>query len=76
MPEDPLERVLVGHNRDEETEAQEIETCLNLALVEPHKRRVELLERELGPLLKPFIKEAPKLELKALGSPQVCIFGY
>lgn len=66
VPEDSLERVLIGHKRDEDTEAQEIETCLNLALVEPHKRRVEPLECELGPPPKPSIEEAPKLELKTL----------
>ncbi|XP_049388027.1 uncharacterized protein LOC125852317 [Solanum stenotomum] len=66
VPDDPLGRVLVSHKRDEGTEAQERETCLNLALVEPHKRRVEPLERELGPPPKPSIEEAPKLELKTL----------
>ncbi|XP_015167682.1 uncharacterized protein [Solanum tuberosum] len=68
VPEDPLERVSIGHKRDEDTEAQEIEICLNLALVEPHKRRVEPLERELGPPPKPSIEEAPKLELKTLSA--------
>ncbi|XP_049372496.1 uncharacterized protein LOC125837407 [Solanum verrucosum] len=66
VPEDPLERVLVGHEMDGETEAQEIETCLNLALVETHNRRVESLDRELGPPPKPSIEEAPNLELKTL----------
>ncbi|KAK4737888.1 hypothetical protein R3W88_001585 [Solanum pinnatisectum] len=66
VSEDPLERVLTGHEVDGDTEAQEIETCLNLALVETHKRRVELLDRELGPIPNTSIKEAPKLELKTL----------
>ncbi|XP_015167743.1 uncharacterized protein [Solanum tuberosum] len=63
---DPLERVLVGHEVDGDTDAQEIETCLNLALVETHKCRVESLDRELGPPPKPSIEETPKLELKTL----------
>ena len=63
MPENHLERVLVGHKRDKDTEAKKIETCLNLELVKPHKRRVEPLERELGTPPKPFIEKAPMLEL-------------
>ncbi|XP_049364129.1 uncharacterized protein LOC125828855 [Solanum verrucosum] len=43
--EDPLERVLVGHDVDGDIEAQEIETCLNLAVMEIDKRRVETLEQ-------------------------------
>ncbi|XP_049347854.1 uncharacterized protein LOC125812396 [Solanum verrucosum] len=60
VPEDPLERVLVGHEVDGDTEAQEIETCLNLALVETLKYRVEPLDHDLGPPPKPSIEEAPK----------------
>ncbi|XP_049359553.1 uncharacterized protein LOC125824249 [Solanum verrucosum] len=66
VPDDPLERVLVGHEVDGDTEPQDIETCLNLALVETHKRRVEPLDRELGPPPKSSIEESPKLELKTL----------
>ncbi|KAK4724157.1 hypothetical protein R3W88_026936 [Solanum pinnatisectum] len=65
-PEDRLKRVLVGHDVDGDAEAQEIETYLNLAVLEIHKHRAEPLERELGPLPKPSIEEAPKLELKTL----------
>ncbi|KAK4718050.1 hypothetical protein R3W88_016388 [Solanum pinnatisectum] len=62
-PEDPLE---VGYDIDRDTEAQEIETCLNLAVMEIHNQRVEPLDGELGPPPKPSIEEAPKLELKIL----------
>ncbi|XP_049372826.1 uncharacterized protein LOC125837797 [Solanum verrucosum] len=58
-PDDTLERVLVGHNVDGDTEAQEIETFLNLAVMEIHKRRVEPLDCELGPPPKPSIEEDP-----------------
>ncbi|XP_049384404.1 uncharacterized protein LOC125848534 [Solanum stenotomum] len=66
VPEDLLERVLMSHEVDGDTKAQEIETCLNMALVKTHKHRVESLDRELGPPPKPLIEEAPKLELKTM----------
>ncbi|TMW95216.1 hypothetical protein EJD97_009233 [Solanum chilense] len=68
VPEDPIERVLLGHKKDKNTEAQQIETYLNLEMAEPHKWRVEPLERVLGPPLKPSIKENQKLELKTLSA--------
>ncbi|KAH0764587.1 hypothetical protein KY285_000458 [Solanum tuberosum] len=61
--EDPLERVLVGHEVDGDTEAQEIETCLNLALVETHKRRVDAALR------------IPKRRKKAIGWQMADIHG-
>ncbi|XP_015162889.1 uncharacterized protein [Solanum tuberosum] len=66
VPEDPLERVLVGHEVDRDTKAQEIETCLNLEMVDTRKLRAESLDRELGPPPKPSIEETPKMELKIL----------
>ena len=68
MPEDPLERVLIGHEVYGYAEAQEIETCLNLALVKTRTQRVESLDRELGPPPKPSIEEDPKMELKTIPS--------
>lgn len=44
-----VKSLLVGHKREEHTEAKEIETCLNLASGEPQKGKVEPLECELGP---------------------------
>uniref|UniRef100_M1DBV9 Integrase core domain containing protein n=1 Tax=Solanum tuberosum TaxID=4113 RepID=M1DBV9_SOLTU len=66
VPEDPLERVLIGYEVEGDTEAQEIETCLNLALVDTRKPQVESLDDELGAPPKPSIEDAPKLELKTL----------
>ncbi|XP_049397282.1 uncharacterized protein LOC125861416 [Solanum stenotomum] len=66
VPEDLLERVLVGHEIEGDTEAQEIESCLNLALVHTRRNQVESLERELGAPPKPSIEEASTLELKTL----------
>lgn len=68
VPEDPLERLLVCHKKDKNPESTQIETFLNLEMVEPHKWRVEPLERELGRPLKPSIKENPKLELITLSA--------
>ncbi|KAH0759853.1 hypothetical protein KY290_023346 [Solanum tuberosum] len=44
VPEYPLERVLVVHEVDGDTEAQEIETCLNLALYETRKGKLSKLQ--------------------------------
>ncbi|XP_049344141.1 uncharacterized protein LOC125808482 [Solanum verrucosum] len=66
VPEDRLERVLEGHEIEGDTEAQEIESCLNLALVDTRRNQVESLDRELAPPPKPSIEEARTLELKAL----------
>ncbi|KAK4740166.1 hypothetical protein R3W88_003863 [Solanum pinnatisectum] len=68
VPEDPLERVLVGCEVDGDSKAQEIETCLNLAIIEAHMYKVEPLDHELGAPPKPFIEEAHKLELKTLSA--------
>lgn len=56
--DNPLEIVFVGHKRDEDTKAQEIKTCLNLASRAPHNRRVEPLEHELETSPKPSIEQA------------------
>ena len=53
-----LEKVLGGHELEGDIEAQEIESCLNLALVNTLKTQVESLDRELGPTPKPSIEEA------------------
>ncbi|XP_015168673.1 uncharacterized protein [Solanum tuberosum] len=66
VPEDPLERVLVGHEIKGDPEAQEIESCLNLALVHTRRNQVESLDRELGAPPKLSIEEASTLELKTL----------
>ncbi|XP_015159080.1 uncharacterized protein [Solanum tuberosum] len=68
VSEDPLERVLVGQELEGDTEAQETESYLNLAVVETRRTQVESLDRELGSPPKPSIEEAPKLELKALSA--------
>ncbi|KAK4710811.1 hypothetical protein R3W88_005324 [Solanum pinnatisectum] len=44
----------------------EIESCLNLALVDTRRTQVESLDRELGAPPKPSIEESHKLELKTL----------
>lgn len=56
VPEDLLERVLASHEVDRDIEAQDIETCLNFALVEIH--RVDPLDRNLGPIPRKSIEEA------------------
>ena len=63
VPDELLERVLVGHKKEEDIEAQEIETCLNQEIVEPYKRRMEPLERELGQPPKPSVEEILEIEL-------------
>lgn len=49
VPDYPLERVLVGHKKKEDKQYHEIDTCLNLATMDRHKRRVKPLEQELDP---------------------------
>lgn len=55
MPEDPLGKVLGGHEFEGDIKVQEIESCLNLALVETRRTQVELLDHKLGPPPKPSI---------------------
>ncbi|KAK4721325.1 hypothetical protein R3W88_011558 [Solanum pinnatisectum] len=66
VPDDPLEKVLIGYEVEGDTEAQEIETCSNLALVDTRKPQAESLDRELGPPPKQSIEQPPKLEIKTL----------
>lgn len=66
MPKDPLQRVLGIHELEGDMEAQEMESCLNLALVETCKTLVAKLDRELSTPPKPSTKEAHNLELKIL----------
>ena len=66
MPKDPLQRVLGIHELEGDMEAQEMESCLNLDLVETRKTLVEKLDRELSTPPKPPTEEAPKLEIKIM----------
>lgn len=68
MPNYPLERVLVGHPKEEDNKSKEIHKCLNLATKEPHKWEVEPFEHDLGPPTKPYIEEFINLELKTLST--------
>lgn len=54
--------------------SQHILLYLNMAVLKILKRKVDPLDRELGPPPKPSIEEAPKLELKTLPSHQSCIW--
>lgn len=45
-----------------------------MAVLKILKRKVDPLDRELGPPPKPSIEEAPKLELKTLPSHRSCIW--
>ena len=44
-----LEKVLGGHELEGDIEAQEIESCLNIALVETRRTQVESLDHDFGP---------------------------
>lgn len=62
MPKDPLDKVLGSHEFDRDMEPQDMESCLNLALIETCKTQVEPLYHELGPPQKPSMQEAPMQE--------------
>ena len=49
MYKDPLENMLGSHDLEGYTEAQEIESCLNIALVETRRTQVESLDHDFGP---------------------------
>lgn len=48
-PEDPLEKVLGGYEVERDTKAQDIESCLNLALADTRRIQMESLTCELVP---------------------------
>ncbi|XP_055826340.1 uncharacterized protein LOC129894705 [Solanum dulcamara] len=66
LAKDPLEKVVMGQHIEEDTEAKELASVLDMPNVSIWKKNVEPLNRELGPLPKPSLEEAPNLELKQL----------
>ncbi|XP_055802771.1 uncharacterized protein LOC129871971 [Solanum dulcamara] len=66
LAKEPLERVSMGQVIEEDMEAKELASVLDIPNVTMWKKNVEPLNRELGPSPKPYLEESPNMELKQL----------
>ncbi|XP_055814216.1 uncharacterized protein LOC129883617 [Solanum dulcamara] len=63
---DSFAKVMMGQDINEDVEANELASVLNMPNINMWKKSVEPLNRDLGPSPKSSLEEAPKLELKQL----------